>query len=165
MRCTPLARPPSGSMRPRQFPLHWGKSLALSHELPCCAPQWLMNGSVMGSVEFDSLSQTGCASLRSPMSPTIPEPCSRVGSLNGGANPRKLAPMLFRSLWRCHSPCSAILLAALTYPLVSSRTSGPRAGLGCSKVNLFRELSALAKVIQQFHSPRRPLNLRHDAIS
>jgi hypothetical protein len=57
----------------------------------------------MGSVEFDSLSQTGCASLRSPMSPTIPGPCSVAGSLSGGANHHELAPMLGRSYRRCHS--------------------------------------------------------------
>jgi len=39
-----------------------------------------MNGSAMGSVEFDSISQTGCGSRRSPLSPTNPGPGSEAGS-------------------------------------------------------------------------------------
>jgi hypothetical protein len=39
-----------------------------------------MNGSAMGVVEFDSISQTGCGSRRSPMSPTNPGPCYEAGS-------------------------------------------------------------------------------------
>jgi len=42
-----------------------------------------MNGSAMGSVEFDSISQTGCGSRRSPLSATIPGPSSDAGSLIG----------------------------------------------------------------------------------
>ena len=40
------------------------------------------NGSAKGSVDFDSISQTGCTSLCSPLSPTIPGPCSESGSLH-----------------------------------------------------------------------------------
>ena len=75
----PAAPPPSGSMRPHRSPPHWETPRLLACALPWLAPPSLMNGSAMGIVEIDSISQTGCASLRSPLSPTIPGPCSVSG--------------------------------------------------------------------------------------
>jgi hypothetical protein len=37
-----------------------------------------MNGSAMQGVDLDSISQTGCGSRRSPLSPTTCGPCSEV---------------------------------------------------------------------------------------
>jgi hypothetical protein len=53
-----------------------------------------MSSSAMESVELDSLSQTGCASLRSPLSPTIPGPCSEAGSLEARANAKSVISAL-----------------------------------------------------------------------
>ncbi|MDN0077721.1 hypothetical protein QU481_23205 [Crenobacter sp. SG2303] len=77
-----------------------------------------MNGSAMGSVDFDSISQTGCASLRSPLSPTIPGPRSKAGS-------QQLAPMMCRSSRRRRSPCTA-------FPFLRERLARA-AGVGGSK--------------------------------
>jgi hypothetical protein len=44
-----------------------------------------MNGSAMGNVEFDSISQTGCGSRRSPLSPTNPGPRLKAGWHHGVA--------------------------------------------------------------------------------
>ena len=82
-----------------------------------------MNGGARGRVDFDSISQTGCALLRSPLSPTIPGPCSEAGSHYSVVQRRKLAPMLIRSSRRRHSLCNAsTFLRERRAPL----------GLGCS---------------------------------
>src|SRR5438132_7892173 len=76
-----------------------------------------------GIVEIDSISQTGCASRRSPMSPTIPGPCSVTGSPRGALTPRARTK---------DYPVIAAPPFAFYRTPVSYGTPGPRAGLECS---------------------------------
>jgi len=69
-----------------------------------------MNGSAMGSVEFDSISQTGCASLRSPLSTDVLSAAARAavahtsvqaGAAANGATAQRLHDGAFSmSGWR-----------------------------------------------------------------
>jgi len=56
---------------------------------------------------FAPLSQTGCISLRSPTSPTIPRPCSATGSPAMPSH-RERAPLTCRPSRHCRSPAGPV---------------------------------------------------------
>ena len=128
-----LALPPSGSMRPHQFPQHWGKYPALSLELPCCAPQWLTNDSVMKASNLTHSHKRDahrCA-----------HQCRRRFPDHAQCRAHPTVAITTASSHQCffgHFGAAIRFLAQIraqrwpTYALVSLGTPGPLAGLGCS---------------------------------